>query len=84
MITVKYFARLGEALESKEETILVDGKCDTVSDLLELLRSRGEPWVSELSDKNKVLMALNHEMCDTEAKLKAGDEIGFFPPVTGG
>lgn len=84
MITVKYFARLGEALKSKEESIQLEGQCDTIANLLDLLRSRGEPWASELSTQNKVLMALNHEMCDEWAELKAGDEVGFFPPVTGG
>jgi molybdopterin synthase sulfur carrier subunit len=84
MIKVKYFARLGEALESKEEDIQFDGNCNTVADLLDLLRGRGEAWESEFSSKSRVLMALNHEMCDSGAALKSGDEVGFFPPVTGG
>ena len=29
-------------------------------------------------------MALNQEMCQGDAALKAGDEVAFFPPVTGG
>jgi molybdopterin synthase sulfur carrier subunit len=84
MIKVKYFARLGEALEFKEEDIQFNGDCNTVAELLDLLKARGEPWISEFSSKNRVLMALNHEMCDASAALKSGDEVGFFPPVTGG
>ncbi|MFT5810432.1 MAG: molybdopterin converting factor small subunit, partial [Rubritalea sp.] len=42
------------------------------------------PWTSQFSSQSSVLMALNHEMCDAQASLKPGDEIGFFPPVTGG
>ena len=84
MIKVKYFARLGEALKFKEEDIKFDSNCATVADLLCLLKARGEPWASEFSTQNRVLMALNHEMCDASGLLKPGDEIGFFPPVTGG
>jgi molybdopterin synthase sulfur carrier subunit len=84
MIKVKYFARLGEALQSKEENLEFNGVNNTVADLINLLRDRGEPWVSQFSSKNSVLMALNHEMCDPTAELKSGDEVGFFPPVTGG
>jgi molybdopterin synthase sulfur carrier subunit len=84
MIKVKYFARLGEALKSKEEDLEFDDDNVTVADLVDLLRGRGEPWLSEFSSQNNVLMALNHEMCDTSAELNSGDEIGFFPPVTGG
>ena len=84
MIKVKYFARLGEALEFKEEEIKLDDDCHTIADLLGLLRGRGEPWVSEFSAESSVLMALNHEMSNASAKLKSGDEVGFFPPVTGG
>lgn len=83
MIKVKYFARLGEALESKEEDIKLSND-NTLADLLDLLRGRGEPWTTQFSSQNQVLMALNHEMCDTDAVLKPGDEVGFFPPVTGG
>jgi molybdopterin synthase sulfur carrier subunit len=84
MIKIKYFARLGEALQSKEEDFEFDGDNVTVAELVDLLRGRGEPWISEFSSQNRVLMALNHEMCDASAELKSGDEIGFFPPVTGG
>ncbi|MFT4607070.1 MAG: molybdopterin synthase sulfur carrier subunit [Gammaproteobacteria bacterium] len=84
MIKIKYFARLGEALRSKEEDLEFDGDNVTVADLVDLLRGRGEPWTSQFSSQSSVLMALNHEMCDAQASLKPGDEIGFFPPVTGG
>ena len=84
MIKVKYFARLGEAVKCKEEDIQFSDRCNTVADLLDLLKGRGEPWTSALSSKGSVLMALNHEMCDTDTALKPGDEVGFFPPVTGG
>jgi molybdopterin synthase sulfur carrier subunit len=84
MIKIKYFARLGEALQSKEEDLEFNGDNATVADLINLLRGRGEPWVSQFSSKNSVLMALNHEMCDPAATIKSGDEVGFFPPVTGG
>ncbi|MFT5658084.1 MAG: molybdopterin synthase sulfur carrier subunit [Gammaproteobacteria bacterium] len=84
MVKVKYFARLGENVKTREEDIEFDGDDKTVAHLIDLLRDRGEPWQSEFSGQNKVLVALNHEICDPAAALKSGDEVGFFPPVTGG
>ena len=84
MIKIKYFAHLAETLQSRGEDLEFNGTIVKVGGLLDLLRSRGEPWVSQFSSKNSVLIALNHEICDSNATLKSGDEVGFFPPVTGG
>lgn len=53
--------------------------------LCQLLANKGEAWgnvFSEASDTVKV--ACNREMADKETVLKEGDEVAFFPPVTGG
>lgn len=84
MVKVKYFARLGENVKTRQESIAVNGADKTVAHLIQILRNRGEPWASEFSAQGKVLVALNHQICDTSAVLKSGDEVGFFPPVTGG
>ncbi|TDJ24981.1 MAG: molybdopterin converting factor subunit 1 [Gammaproteobacteria bacterium] len=84
MINIKYFARLSENLESKGEVIEFGEQSKTVDAVIQLLVDRGEPWITEFSAETKVLVAVNYEICQTDTQLKEGDEVAFFPPVTGG
>ena len=84
MINIKYFARLSENLESKGEEIEFGEQSKTVDAVIQLLIDRGDPWTTEFSAETKVLVAVNHEICQTDTQLKQGDEVAFFPPVTGG
>jgi len=84
MVTVVYCARLREALgKASEQMALPSNLCDLAA-LRALLRSRGGAWAKELADGNLVRAAVNHEMAHADAIIKDGDEIAFFPPVTGG
>jgi len=80
MIELLYFARLRESLGSSGEQL--EPVPANVADLLQLLKSRGEPWSEALS--GKVLVAVNQEMALPDTELQDGDEVGLFPPVTGG
>jgi molybdopterin synthase sulfur carrier subunit len=80
MIDLLYFASLREALGTGGEQF--DGSPVTVADLLDQLKARGEPWDAVLS--GKVLIAVNQEMALPDTRLADGDEVGLFPPVTGG
>lgn len=84
MAEVLYFARLAEELGMKSEQIDLSASCQTVADLVEILRSRGEPFDSTFDGKTQVLVAINHEMSEPTAAISNTDEIAFFPPVTGG
>lgn len=48
-----------------------------------LLQQRGELW-QQLLAEGSVLSAINQTMANDETEINAGDEIAFFPPVTGG
>jgi len=48
------------------------------------LRQRGAPWDAALSAKAPIKLALNHEIASLSSTVRAGDEVAFFPPVTGG
>jgi molybdopterin synthase sulfur carrier subunit len=48
------------------------------------LRGRGGAWQAALADGRLVRMAVNQDMAQPSAAIKAGDEVAFFPPVTGG
>ncbi|HUF20569.1 MAG TPA: molybdopterin converting factor subunit 1 [Burkholderiales bacterium] len=84
VVRILYFARLREALDrSEEELVLPEGVGD-VGSLLTFLRERGGAWANELAPGKAVRAAVNQDMSDAQATIKGGDEIAFFPPVTGG
>jgi molybdopterin synthase sulfur carrier subunit len=45
---------------------------------------RGGAWQDALGDMKVVRVAVNHDMAAANAPLNPGDEVAFFPPVTGG
>ncbi|CDF99750.1 Putative Molybdenum cofactor biosynthesis protein small subunit [Avibacterium paragallinarum JF4211] len=47
------------------------------------LSARGEKWALAL-DKEKLLVAINQTLASLESAVQNGDEVAFFPPVTGG
>jgi sulfur-carrier protein len=83
-ITILYFARLKEALGREAERFALPSGIDTVAALREYLRTRGEAWQIELAAAKPVRIAVNHEMAGPETRVSPGDEVAFFPPVTGG
>lgn len=84
MITVLYFARLRETFgKAREELPLPESVID-LSGLRELLVSRGEPWAHELNGSRSIRAAVNQEIAAGDTPIRDGDEVAFFPPVTGG
>ena len=84
MITVLYFARLKESLNySTEEMELPEG-IKTIAQLKTHLAKRGEAWANLFNGKQTIRAAINHALVDNVAAVKDGDEVAFFPPVTGG
>ena len=84
MINILYFARLAETLGLKNEALELSPECKTIDDLIGLLQSRGEPFCSAFNGETRVLVAINQAMSETNAEINNGDEVAFFPPVTGG
>lgn len=81
-LTVRFFARLREELGTEQLTLPAE-KNQTAGDLLAVLASRGGPW-AQLQGTQPVMIAINQAMAKPAAAVKAGDEVAFFPPVTGG
>lgn len=77
-VTVKYFASLRESLGRNEEQLDIGGEQISVADL----------WCRVARDEktlpDHVLTAINMEYVKPDAVVKDGDEVAFFPPVTGG
>ncbi|MGR8981611.1 MAG: molybdopterin converting factor subunit 1 [Gammaproteobacteria bacterium] len=75
-IKVRYFASLKESLGRSEEVVEVDNS----------LTAR-ELWAVCITDKNppdNVLVAINMNYAEWDSAVTDGDEVAFFPPVTGG
>ena len=82
MIRVMYFASLRERLGCENETL--SDAPQTVAALRAELAARGGIWGEVFAADQRVLAAVNQEMAAADQVLADGDEVGFFPPVTGG
>ncbi len=82
-VKVLYFASLREAVGCASEDLDVPAEVHTLGALRAFLAARGEGWEA-LDVGRNVRAALNQRMSGAEAALAAGDEVAFFPPVTGG
>ena len=82
MVKVLFFAQLKEQLGCGEYEVAIDSAVN-VAWLRAHLVKENEHWHEHFANK-KLLMAVNQEMVDDSAMVKDGDEVAFFPPVTGG
>ena len=82
-ITVLYFASLREVLGQTRETLTVPVEVASVGALRAHLAARGDAW-GRLAPGNNTRAAVNQAMVADDASIGAGDEVAFFPPVTGG
>jgi len=84
MLKIVYFASLKDRIGRSEESIDLPNAVDSVQSLIDHLSTlHGDEW-SSIINGSTVLVAVNHEMSDRTAPVKEGDEVAFFPPVTGG
>ena len=84
MITVLYFARLREALGTGSEQIVLPEGVRDLEGLRAMLVARGGSWEQELAPNKPVRAAVNQTMAIGDSQVADGDEVAFFPPVTGG
>ena len=82
MIKVLFFAQVRDQLGTAELQV-PSSENDDVETLLANLKARGNEWQKVLS-KTTLLVAVNQSMTKSNPSLKSGDEVAFFPPVTGG
>jgi len=84
MVTLLYFASLRERVGRSREELPLPPGTPTVETLVEHLRSRDARWTEAFAPGRMWRGAVNRRMADPATPLKPGDEIAFFPPVTGG
>ncbi|MCW0236653.1 MAG: molybdopterin converting factor subunit 1 [Ferrovibrio sp.] len=81
---VLYFALLRERVGMAEETVALPENVRTVADLIAWLRSRSPQHEAALADPTMVRVAVNQDYAQPGDAVQPGDEVAFFPPVTGG
>ena len=84
MITVLYFARLRETLGTSSEQVTLPAGVQDLEGLRAMLVARGGAWEQELAPYKPVRAAVNQTMAMGDTEVADGDEVAFFPPVTGG
>lgn len=86
MVTVLYFASLREAVGCGREQVALPAAAATVTvaSLVESLRTRAGGWSEAFAPGRNWRVAVNQQMADPATPIKPGDEVAFFPPVTGG
>ncbi len=75
-IDVKFFASLRERMGRTSDKVTLDQPAAPVADVWAKVSSEPMP--------SNILVAVNKEYTDLNQALKGGDEVAFFPPVTGG
>jgi molybdopterin synthase sulfur carrier subunit len=83
-VKVLFFANLREQIGTGVEVVDLPDSASTVAGLRQHLMRRGGAWQDVLGDTKVVRVAVNQDMAAANAPLNHGDEIAFFPPVTGG
>ena len=83
MIKVLFFASYRELLNCNELVLSPEEQPSTLSELRDQLSEKDDKWRKIMEDA-RTLVALNQTMTRRDADIKDGDEVAFFPPVTGG
>ena len=79
-----YFAWLRSKRGLSAEEVSPPAEVATVGQLLDWLEGRSPAHKAALSDRKVLRVAVNQEYAGPDHPVRAGDEIAFFPPVTGG
>jgi len=81
MIKVLFFAQVRELVNT--DSLTFETPFNNVEALRAHLAAQGERWALAL-EEGKLLAAVNQTLVEFSHPLHAGDEVAFFPPVTGG
>jgi len=83
-MTVLYFAWLRERMGRAEESLTLPPDVATVAGLIDWLRARDPAGAAAFAPGAPIRAAVNQAFASPQSPLADGDEVAFFPPVTGG
>ncbi|WP_028022799.1 molybdopterin synthase sulfur carrier subunit [Enterovibrio calviensis] len=81
MIQVFFFAQVKELVGTASVTL--DAEFSSAEEIRQHLAAKGDKWSLAL-ESGKLLVAINQTISDLSSPVRDGDEVAFFPPVTGG
>jgi molybdopterin synthase sulfur carrier subunit len=81
---ILYFAWLRSKVGFGEEVVTPPDSVQDVATLADWLVSRGAGHAAAFADRKLIRVAVNQDYVPWSHPVRQGDEIAFFPPVTGG
>ena len=81
---ILYFAWIRERIGKAEEELEPPASVQTVADLVQWLKGRGEEYAYAFDNPKVVRAAIDRVHVKPDAKLAGAREIALFPPMTGG
>jgi len=79
-----YFAWVRQKVGLAEEVVKPPPEVTTVGALMAWLADRSPAHAAAFADARVLRCAVNQEFATPDATVAPGDEVAFFPPVTGG
>ncbi len=83
-IRILYFARLREDMGIAQEMFDPPAQVSDVKSLRAQLVARGGASAAAFGQGKAVRASVNQDIARDDTPVRAGDEVAFFPPVTGG
>ena len=83
-VRLLFFAGVREHIGHGEERAALPDSVDRVDRLMDWLAGRGAAYQAAFARRSVIRCAVNQAVVATDAPIQAGDEVAFFPPVTGG
>jgi molybdopterin synthase sulfur carrier subunit len=83
-INILYFAWLRERVGRAHEAFELPGDVSDVAGLVTWLRAQGRNYENAFAIPGVVRCAVNQVFASPDTLVQPGDEVAFFPPVTGG
>ena len=83
-LTIRYFAWIREHTGTDLEKVSVPDNVSSVGDLVPHLAAMSDGHAQALKNMRAVRVAVNRTYGDLDTTVVGGDEVAFFPPVTGG
>jgi molybdopterin converting factor subunit 1 len=83
-LTILWFAWLRERTGTAEERLAPPAYVTTVGALIDWLSALSPRHAAAFQTRNTVRCAVNQDFAGPDTPIRPGDEVAFFPPVTGG
>jgi molybdopterin converting factor subunit 1 len=81
---ILYFAWVRQRIGAAEEEVAPPAAVRDVAGLMAWLAGRSAGHAAAFADPRQIRAAVNQDFATPDQPVQAGDEVAFFPPVTGG